>query len=103
MAFEKGLGFANELLWPGGGHSGGVIYEVYFKAARAAVWIRGIAKNRFAVNLYQLERDATTQMPTDRRLRVCPSQEPINVEDEIGAQLAIYYLMQTHLPSEVIE
>lgn len=92
------LGFPNESNERGDN----VVYRCRFNTARAVVWeAHTTHQKRYRVNIYCLAK--TDKMETDYRDRVCSSQIPIDVDDAFEAQLAINYLMQTHLPTEVTD
>jgi hypothetical protein len=97
------LGFPNETNIP----AGEIVYQCWFgTTARVAIWqwqqhrtMR--EKGRYGVNLYV--NHATDKLCTHVQDRYSYKQKPIAVNDAFEAQLAINYLIQTHLPQEVID
>jgi hypothetical protein len=89
------LGFPNE----SNERNDMIVYRCRFTAARAIIWWD--IDDTYYVNLYRLSRHDNCE--TDQRDRVALPQKPILVHDAFEAQLAINYLMQTHLPTEVTE
>lgn len=94
--FFQLLGFPNEDNIP----NGEIVYQCHFTRAdaRICIWITN-ATRRYAVNLYHARR--TDTILTHRQDRYDPMQSPIMVDDAFEAQLAINYLVQKHLPTEV--
>ena len=98
------LGFPNETNLA----VGEVVYQCRFghphKFARIALWKRtkgpATPKGGYGVNLYHVHTSNGTL--THAQDRYSYNQGPIIVEDAFEAQLAINYLIQKHLPEEVI-
>jgi len=79
---------------------GNVHYQCHFGIARIALWNSGTG---YALNIYKplpddAHRDDTL---TDHCDRYDPYQRPIKVGCVFEAQLAINYLIQIYLPTEV--
>jgi hypothetical protein len=92
------LGFPNE----SNERNDNVVYRCRFNTARAVIWEDGMpSRKTYRVNIYCLAM--TDKIETDQRDRVYSSQAPIGVDDAFEAQMAINYLMQTHLPGEVTD
>jgi hypothetical protein len=93
------MGFPGEHNKP----DGGVIYQCFFPTARIALWkvTPPTRTSRYEVNLYKLlHTDAhSDDTLTDHRDRFARHQAPISVACALEAQLAINYLIQTHLPT----
>jgi len=106
MAFKRFplLGFPGETNKP----DGNILYQCHLPTARIALWtIRPISlsnPDRYELNLYKplrddMHKDDSLTEPCDR---VAPDQPPIYVRSALEAQLAIFYLLQTYLPTETI-
>lgn len=97
------LGFPNESNEP----EGVVVYRCRFgNEARIALWARNGSTlprgyGKYGLNLYNL--NTTDGMATHAANRYSPNQRVIDVDDAFEAQLAINYLIQKHLPQEVID
>jgi hypothetical protein len=97
------LGFPNESNEP----EGVIVYRCRFGSeARIALWVRPPAQRpqgykKYGLNLYIMQ--TTDGMSTHATNRYSPNQQPIDVDDAFEAQLAINYLIQKHLPQEVID
>ena len=92
------LGFPRESnVW-----SSSVVYRAYVgDDCRIVLWKRHQRYGGYAVNLYR--KHMTDNIPTHQKDRYSFNQEPISVADALEAQLAIFYLIQKHLPQEVID
>jgi hypothetical protein len=66
-------------------------------AARVYVW--SVDGGRYGVNMYR--HPGTEGIPTHYDNRVNREQDPIVCADPFEVQLAIFHLIQTHLPTEV--
>ena len=77
---------------------GDIIYQCWFEGGRIALWQEPPTKN-YALNIYRLRFTDESQSHVQDRL--CSTQPPIRVNDAFEAQLAIFYLVQTYLPTEV--
>jgi hypothetical protein len=91
------LGFPNETCE----RHGEVVYRARIGDCRIVVWEYSKKLRDYGVNLYHDWR--TDGIPTHPKDRYVYNQEPIHVADAFEAQLAIFYLIQKHLPPEVIE
>jgi hypothetical protein len=87
------MGFPNE----SNDWVGSVIYSCEFAGGKIVMW-RESFKPEYHLNLYRL--DATEYNAGDR---ICRTQLPLKVSDVLEAQLAIFYLVQTYLPTEVTD
>lgn len=105
MAFERFplLGFPGEINRP----DGNVLYQCHFPNARIALWVVApfSLTKRYELNLYKplphdAHRDDTLTDPSDR---FAADQPPITIRSALEAQLAIFYLVQTYLPTETID
>jgi hypothetical protein len=82
--------------------NGNVAYSAYVgDDCRIVMWKRHQRYGGYAVNLYR--NHMTDNIPTHQKDRYSYNQEPIPVADALEAQLAIFYLIQKHLPQEVID
>jgi len=90
------MGFPGETNKP----DGGVVYQCFFPTGRIALW-RTKHSRYYELNLYRpfpddAHKDDTL---TDHRDRIAAWQNPVRVNCVLEAQLAINYLIQTHLPT----
>ena len=81
---------------------GMVVYQCFFPTARIALWT--LVAGGYELNLYRpfpddAHRDDTL---TDHCDRYAKHQAPIFVNDAFEAQLAIFYLVQTYLPGDLL-
>jgi len=92
------LGFPNER---NTGLGDNVIYMCLpLSNARVCVW--KFENEDYGVNIYrhpQMDEDLLTSVHD----RFDPNQSPIRARDVFEAQLAIFHLIQTHLPHEVTD
>jgi hypothetical protein len=95
------MGFPGETNKP----DGTVVYQCFFPTARIALWkvVPFTLTNRFELNLYRPFPDDA--YPDDTLTDYCDrfdvAQEPIPVNCVMEAQLAINFLVQKYLPTEV--
>ena len=90
------MGFPNE----NNDMHGEVVYQCFFEKVRVVIWYNAkLFAGNYGLNLYT--HNYTDQSLTHVADRYEPHQKPIHVADAFEAQLAINYLLQTYLPTEV--
>ncbi|MFL5655946.1 MAG: hypothetical protein ACJ8CB_17435 [Ktedonobacteraceae bacterium] len=99
------LGFPHEEAF---NDAGLIVYRCLVGDARIVVWLHNPIKEalhlllkgqQYGVNIYRNYTPSETD--TDRRARYNHDQSPIIVEDPFEVQLAIFFLIEKHLPKEV--
>jgi hypothetical protein len=76
-----------------------IIYRCWFEGGRIAMWRTPYDAGLYALNMYHCR--FTDESVTHVQDRINPKQGPIYVSDVLEAQLAINWLIQTYLPTEV--